>query len=50
MFGYGHEVLIFFDPDKSKKGAVQCIHKKPRKTTPEELQNSRPIINPHALP
>ncbi|EGR27210.1 WD repeat protein [Ichthyophthirius multifiliis] len=50
MFGFGHQVMIYFDPEKSKKGAVQCIQKKPRKITTEELQNNRPIISPNALP
>lgn len=41
---------MYFDQKLSKKGALNCISKKPRQITLEDLHNNRPIISPHALP
>lgn len=50
IFGTGENISIYFDSVKSKKGALNCIHKKPRQITIEDLHNNRPVISPHALP
>lgn len=41
---------IFFDLEMSKKGAINCIMKEPRKHQPDDMQYGNPILAPHALP
>mmetsp|Transcript_32825 Transcript_32825/g.37567 ORF Transcript_32825/g.37567 Transcript_32825/m.37567 type:complete len:771 (+) Transcript_32825:86-2398(+) len=41
---------IYFDPDMSSKGALNCIVKEPRKHQPDDMQYGNPILAPHALP
>eukprot|EP01029_Cantina_marsupialis_P023534 TRINITY_DN5897_c0_g2_i1.p1 TRINITY_DN5897_c0_g2~~TRINITY_DN5897_c0_g2_i1.p1 ORF type:complete len:603 (-),score=176.55 TRINITY_DN5897_c0_g2_i1:140-1948(-) len=45
------EVKVLFDPDHSKKGALLCAGRAPKKTSIDDLQaGAMPIITPHALP
>ncbi|EAS02900.1 WD domain, G-beta repeat protein (macronuclear) [Tetrahymena thermophila SB210] len=50
IFGVGENIQIYFDQQKSKKGALNCISKKSRQVSIEDLHNNKPVISPHALP
>lgn len=41
---------IYFDPELSTKGAINCITKEPRKQHIEDIDFGMPIMAPHALP
>lgn len=40
---------IFFDSELSKRGALNCITKEPRKHQPDDIQFGQPVLAPHAL-
>ncbi|XP_038202750.1 WD repeat-containing protein 70-like [Arvicola amphibius] len=41
---------VYYDPDKSQRGAKLCVIKTQRKAKPAEIQTQDYIITPHALP
>ena len=41
---------VYFDTEMSKRGALNCIVKEPRKHQPDDIQYGNPIFAPHALP
>lgn len=43
-------ITILYDPEKSNKGALLCISKKPREAQPDDIQYMPEIRTPHALP
>lgn len=43
-------VKLFYDPNKSHRGALLCVVKKPRETKQVQVMSTRQIITPYALP
>ncbi|XP_046851509.1 WD repeat-containing protein 70-like isoform X2 [Xenia sp. Carnegie-2017] len=44
------EIKVFFDPQKSRRGAITCISKAKKKSESREMILPPRIITPHALP
>ncbi|RUS84256.1 hypothetical protein EGW08_008008 [Elysia chlorotica] len=44
------QVKLFYDPDKSHRGAMLCVVKRERKVKQTEIMASQNIITPYALP
>ncbi|KAF9430674.1 hypothetical protein BGZ94_005104 [Podila epigama] len=41
---------VYYDPEVSKKGALLCASRAPKKRAVDDYEIDRPIITPHALP
>ena len=45
-----NDARVYFDPELSVRGAINCITKEPRKQHADDIQYGNAILAPHALP